>query len=136
MYRVPMKDYQRALVAALMAELGGRGWSRKRLADESGLTDQTLRRVFRLERDMNVAQLAAMADALGVTIEHLAAEADRWSRELPATSSERPAQRPTDPRELIRWLMDNPSRDDVLLARFGEVESRTGVSGNALAGLR
>lgn len=124
-------SYQRAIVAALNAEIGARGWTRKYLGELAGIGEQTMMRIFRCERNMNVQQLGAMVDALGVTIEHLAAEADRWSRELPAMP-----QRPTDPRALIEWLIANPSQDDVLNTRLGELESRTGLTGNALAKLR
>lgn len=103
-------DYQRAIVAALNAEIGARGWTRKHLGELSGIGEQTMMRIFRCERNMNVQQLGAMADALGITIEHLAAEADRWSLELPGTRGDRPAPRPTDPRGLIEWLLANPSQ--------------------------
>lgn len=129
-------DYQRAIVAALNAEIGARGWTRKYLGELAGINEQQMLRLFNCHRQLNVAQLGAMVDALGVTIEHIAAEADRWSRELPATRSDRPAPRPTDPRELLLWLIANPSQDDVLNGRLSEVESRTGLSGNALGKLR
>lgn len=132
--RPMMRDYQQALVAAISAELGGRGWTRKQLADASGITDQTLRRVMRLERDMNVAQLGAIVDALGVTHEYLAAEAEHWRSSSPGARSD--LRRPTDPRGLIAWLIANPSQDDVLNDRLSEIGNQTGLSGNALAKLR
>jgi transcriptional regulator with XRE-family HTH domain len=129
-------DYQRAMVSALRAEIAARGWTRKELGERAGINEQTMLRTFLCKRAMNVAQLSAMADALGVTIEYLAGEADRWARDLPATRSDRPVHRPTDPRELIAWLIANPSQDDVLNTRLSEVERRTGLTGNALAQLR
>src|SRR6478752_5381854 len=72
------REYQRVLVAAIRAELGGRGWSRKQLAERSGITEQQMERIFNLKRDMNVAQFEQIADALGVEPDDLALEARRW----------------------------------------------------------
>jgi transcriptional regulator with XRE-family HTH domain len=71
------REYQRAVVAALNAELGARGWTRKHLGERAGITEQTMMRIFRCERDMNVEQLGAMLNALGVTAQYLAMEAER-----------------------------------------------------------
>lgn len=133
-----MDDYshQRAIVAALNAEIGARGWTRKELGERAGIAEQTMLRLFLCRRPMRVDQLGAMVDALGVSIEHVVSEANRWERELPVTPSAQPSQRPTDPRELIAWLIDNPKADDVLTTRLGEVEQRTGLTGNALRAIR
>lgn len=90
-YRCPMsetaasqREYQRALVAAIDAELGVRRWSRARLAELSGIKSQTMDRVFLLRRDMNVAQLAAIASALELEPDELVMRAKEWRTRLPA----------------------------------------------------
>lgn len=73
------REYQRTLVAAINAELGGLGWTRKQLADEIGISEQSLMRYFNLKRDMNIEQFAQIAGVLGVTPEYLVDKARVWS---------------------------------------------------------
>lgn len=134
MVRMDEYKHQRAIVAALNAELGARGWTRKQLAQRTGIAEQTLMRLFLCRRPMRLDQLGAMIDALGITSEHLVSEAHRWSRALVQESERQP--RPTDPRELLQWLIDNPNADDVLQARLSEATEKTGLSGNTLTELR
>ena len=117
------RDLQRSIAAAVNAELGGRGWTRKYLAAQAGITEQTMERIMNLKRDMDVAQLGSIADALGVTTEHLMAEARRW-RERTSV--------PTDSRErasLLNYLLNSPQQDEELVRRLGALESQMGVSG-------
>src|SRR6478609_6046399 len=123
------RQYQQALVAAIRSELGGRGWSRKQLAELSGITEQTMERIFNLKRDMSVRQVEQIAAALGVEPESLALEARRWragtstgrlSTGIPASdyATWGSTHLPTDPRSLLRSLIDNPDMDDELTHRL------------------
>jgi transcriptional regulator with XRE-family HTH domain len=121
------RTYQGALVAAIKAEIGGRGWSRKELAQRSGITEQTMERIFNLKRDMNVTQLEQIAGALGIEPDDLAIEARRWRA---GTSTGRiPPGLPrmsVDPRSLLQHLLDNPDNDDVLLTRLADARQHIG----------
>jgi transcriptional regulator with XRE-family HTH domain len=74
--------HQRLLVAAINAEIGGRGWTRKYLGEKSGISPQQMERIFNLKRQMTVQQWGAIADALGVTMDYLAAESRKWETTL------------------------------------------------------
>jgi transcriptional regulator with XRE-family HTH domain len=76
------REYQRSLVAAIDAEIGVRRWSRGHLADLAGINRQTMDRIFLLRRDMNVAQLSAIADALGIDPGVIALRAKEWRQRL------------------------------------------------------
>jgi transcriptional regulator with XRE-family HTH domain len=122
------RRYQQALVAAIRAELGGRGWSRKQLAERSGITEQQMERIFNLKRDMNVAQFEQIADALGVAPDDLAVEARRWRTGGTSTSRipmDLP-RLPTDPRLLLQALIDNPDMDDELAHRLDQAAAHVG----------
>ena len=73
------RGYQRSLIRAINAEIGARQWSRKYLAARAGIPIVTADRFFALKRDLNVTQLADIAAALDVTVDHLASEAERWT---------------------------------------------------------
>jgi transcriptional regulator with XRE-family HTH domain len=118
------REYQRALVAAIKSEIGGRGWSRKHLAELSGITEQQMERIFNLKRDMSVAQLDAIAGALGVEPDDLAMAARRWRD--PHVTTNTIGQSGTDPRTLIRELLDNPDKDTELLDRLAEAAQHLG----------
>jgi transcriptional regulator with XRE-family HTH domain len=120
------RRYQRSLVAAIRAELGGRGWSRKELAERSGITEQQMERLFNLKRDMNVAQLEQIASALGVEPDDLALEARRWRGTSTGHLSPGIRQSGADPRTLLQHLLDNPDNDDVLVARLAESRKHLG----------
>lgn len=81
------RSYQRQLIAAIDAELGVRRWSRRHLADESGINIQTLDRVFLLRRDMNVEQFAAIAHALGMEPDDIVNRAKLWADQKAVTHS-------------------------------------------------
>ncbi len=74
--------HQRLLVAAINAEIGGRGWTRKYLGDKAGISAQQMERIFNLKRQMTVQQWGAIADALGVTMDYLAGESQKWATTL------------------------------------------------------
>lgn len=118
------RRYQQALVAAIKAELGGRGWSRKQLAERSGISEQQMERIFNLKRDMNVTQFEQIADALSVEPDDLAIEARRWRAR--GTSTPVVPQTGTDPRALLQHLLDNPDKDTELLTRLAKSSEHLG----------
>jgi lambda repressor-like predicted transcriptional regulator len=77
------RTYQAALIAAINAEMGGLGLSRRQMLARAGLSENTMERVFRLQRDLNVTQIEAMANAMGVTPEYIAARAAEWRTKGP-----------------------------------------------------
>lgn len=85
------RGYQRLLIAAIESEMGARRLSRARLAKLVGIPTVSLDRYFNLGRDMNVSQFGAIAEALGVTPEHLVARAAEFRGKLPPTTG-RPDQ--------------------------------------------
>jgi transcriptional regulator with XRE-family HTH domain len=80
------RGYQRLLIAAIDAEMGVRRLSRARLAKMAGIPTVSMDRYFNLGRDMNVSQLGAIADALGVTPEYLVGKAAEYRGNLPPTT--------------------------------------------------
>lgn len=73
------RELQTAVVQAIRDELGARVWTRKALADRSGINEQTLGRVMACMRDMNLDQLDRVALALDVSPAYLLTEAQRRS---------------------------------------------------------
>ena len=76
--------YTAAVAEALRAERASAGLSIRELADRAGMVAVTLQRVLKAERDITVAQLAALAPALGMTPSTLLAEAERRSAGMAA----------------------------------------------------
>lgn len=74
------RGYQAAIIAAINAELGGRGISRSGMLKAAGLSTDTMQRVFRMERDLKVDQIDKMARALGITPEYLMERASEWRK--------------------------------------------------------
>jgi lambda repressor-like predicted transcriptional regulator len=130
------RTYQAALIAAINAEMGGLGLSRRQMLARAGLSENTMERVFRLQRDLNVTQIEAMAEAMGVTPEHIARRASEWRGRAdgddPATASVT-SHLSEDPRTLIRYLMDHPDNDGTLQTRLGELRRESGASSRTLA---
>jgi transcriptional regulator with XRE-family HTH domain len=120
--------HQRVLVAAMNAEMGGRGWTRKYLGERAGITPQQMERIFNLKRPMNVEQFGAIADALGVSMDYLAGESQRWAGISHAPASGPSPEQGMDPRTLIRALLDDPDSDAELNRRLSEARGLTGVS--------
>lgn len=127
------REYQRSLVRAINAELGALGWSRSRLARESGLNPQQLDRIFNLRRDLNVTQLDRIIRALGVTPDYLTAQARRWDQRA-TTPVGRPVTRLT--RAELLGLLASPSSDETLQTRLGNVGLGSGDHGKDLEALR
>jgi lambda repressor-like predicted transcriptional regulator len=117
------RDYQRALIEELDAEMGRRRISRRELSRLSGIHRVTLDRIFTLQRDLNVAQWAAIAQALGIDPSELAARASASSVTPPKSD---------DPRTLIAWLLANPGQDEELNNRLSEAVSSGEFRGSAL----
>lgn len=129
--------HQRVLVAAINAEIGGRGWTRKYLGERAGISPQQMERIFNLKRPMNVEQWGAIADALGVTMDYLAGEANRWQDALPRSSAPAPSpEGGVDPRSLLLQLLAEPSSDAELVSRLSEAAALPGVTGNRLKRLQ
>lgn len=130
--------YQRAVAAAVNAEIGGRGWTRKHLAAVSGISEQQMERILNLKRQMNVQQLGQIIDALGVTPEYLAAEVNTWRRRQaglpvePITYGPQVPLSAVDLRATIRDLLAQPDSDGELSRRLVDIELRTGVKGRRL----
>lgn len=117
------RDYQRALIEELDAEMGRRRISRRELSRLSGIHRVTLDRIFTLQRDLNVAQWAAIAHALGIDPSELAARASASSVTPPKGE---------DPRTLIAWLLANPGQDEELNDRLSEAVASGDFRGSAL----
>jgi transcriptional regulator with XRE-family HTH domain len=71
------RDYQLFIVQAINAERAAQGLTAKALQEKSGIPDKTFRRAMACERDLDVAQLGKIADALGVLPSDLALEGER-----------------------------------------------------------
>jgi transcriptional regulator with XRE-family HTH domain len=112
--------YTVALAATLRAERARAGWTIEEMAERSGLNYETLRRMLRAERDISMDSLRRVSDALRVAPSYLLADAE--SRIGTGTSTRTPStdvpRLPTDPRELLRALLDNPDMDDELTHRL------------------
>jgi transcriptional regulator with XRE-family HTH domain len=70
-------NYTAAVAETLRAERAAAGLTIPELADRAGMVAVTLQRVLKAERDITVAQLAALAPVLGMTPSKLLAEAER-----------------------------------------------------------
>jgi DNA-binding Xre family transcriptional regulator len=121
------RDYQKALIAEIDAVMGRRRISRRELSRLSGIHRVTLDRVFNFERDLNVAQWAAICSALGVDPGETAARASH-----PSVAS----LTGDDPRALITCLLNNPDMDGNLNSRLSDAESRSGLRGSQLEALK
>jgi hypothetical protein len=89
-----------------------------------------LDRVFTLKRDMNVAQFELIANALGVTTDHIVIAAEHWRTGTPPPGQTQSAV--PDPRKLIRFLLDHPNQDQVLLTRLSEATGHVGGKGTRM----
>jgi transcriptional regulator with XRE-family HTH domain len=79
-----MRETQEWIAQAINAERAARGMTIKALATASGVPERSLIRVLKCERDLNVAQLAKLAAALGVLPSYLQLEAERrYARATP-----------------------------------------------------
>lgn len=58
-----------AMAAVIRGLRGKKSWSQEQLADKSGVNITTLKRILKGSRDINVTQLALLADAFGTTSE-------------------------------------------------------------------
>jgi hypothetical protein len=67
-------NYTAAVAETLRAERAAAGLTIPELADRAGMVAVTLQRVLKAERDITVAQLAALAPVLGMTPSKLLAE--------------------------------------------------------------
>lgn len=76
-----------AMAATLRGERAKKGWTQEDLAARSGLNLSTLKRILKGERDINVNQIAALAEAFGVSPAKLVADA---TEELSAMSAAAP----------------------------------------------
>ena len=79
--------YTAAVAETLRAERAAAGLTIPELADRAGMVAVTLQRVLKAERDITVAQLAALAPVLGMTPSKLLAEAERRRTANDAESS-------------------------------------------------
>jgi transcriptional regulator with XRE-family HTH domain len=143
------RDYQTVVAAALTAEIAGRGWTRKDLAERAGIEVGTLGRYFRGQRDMNVAHLEALASALGWSIPKLISEVENWRAGHPEGHSSAPISYASDEeyhpkgggysgddiRAHIVHLLANPNSDTELLRRLDIASSQSGVKGRKLSAL-
>lgn len=66
-----------AVAATLRAERAVAGLTTLALAERSGVPERTLMRILAAERDISVAQVEKLADALGVTPIYVVTEAER-----------------------------------------------------------
>lgn len=64
------------LPAQIRAEMGRRGWSIRTLAAQSGINVTTLYRRLADHGSLNMGELAAIADAFGMTVSALVARAE------------------------------------------------------------
>ena len=87
--------YTAAVAEALRAERAAAGLSIRELADRAGMVAVTLQRVLKAERDINVAQLAALAPVLGMTPSTLLAEAERRMTANDSTAAGKGVRRET-----------------------------------------
>lgn len=74
------KDHSRgwnaAVAAQVRAERAAKGWTLDSLAAKSGVPKRTLIRLVKTERAFDVAQLAAIAEALDITMSEFLSRAD------------------------------------------------------------
>lgn len=63
--------YQRQVAETVAHAVGAGGWSEKALAEVTGIPRVTLRRRLTGSSAFNVAELAAIADALGTNVSDL-----------------------------------------------------------------
>ena len=127
--------YQAELIAAINAELGARGWSRRELLTRAGLSENTMERVFRLQRDLNVRQIEQMAAALGVAPEYIARQAAMRRGEVVPPSEHAGPPAGADVRTIILWLLEHPEDDAELTTRLGEAATQVDASGKQMARL-
>jgi transcriptional regulator with XRE-family HTH domain len=83
------REFQRYLVMAINAERAAQSLTIKGLAEAAGINERTMLRIVHLERSMDMGQVSALADALGIPVSRLAMEAERRLSE--ATPAERAA---------------------------------------------
>jgi len=80
-------NYTAAVAETLRAERAAAGLTIPELADRAGMVAVTLQRVLKAERDITVAQLAALAPVLGMTPSKLLAKAERRSARMTANEA-------------------------------------------------
>jgi transcriptional regulator with XRE-family HTH domain len=127
--------YAEAVVATITGERQAQGITIERLSELTGINYSTLRRLLagQMERDFGTGEIRRIAYALGLSPARLSQLAeDRMARTGGLSRVSRPAPSPevvTDPRSLIRKLLDEPDNDAELNRRLGEAAGLTGVSG-------
>lgn len=126
------KRLQRQLIAALDAELGIRRWSRRHLAEVSGINRQTMDRIFTFQRDLNIEQLGKIAEALGVQPDDIMSAAITTGIDRAAGRISTGLPPKGDPRALLVYLLAHPTEDPELITRLDEARQHVGdTSGRA-----
>jgi transcriptional regulator with XRE-family HTH domain len=70
-------DLSRRVVAELKADQARRGWTLKDIQRGTGMAYRTLNRLFANERDMTIAELIKITDAVDLDAKTILDEADR-----------------------------------------------------------
>jgi AcrR family transcriptional regulator len=123
------RDFNEAVTAAVRAEQAARGWSIDEFVQRSGIAKRTLYRLVgkepgpdREQPEWKAGTIAAVAGAFGMPVSALMAAAEQ--RVAPVA----PPMGVSDPRTLIRFLLDHPDQDHELLTRISDAASHVGTS--------
>ncbi|MFF2054154.1 helix-turn-helix domain-containing protein [Leifsonia sp. NPDC058194] len=112
-----------ALAAEIRAERAAKGLTQKQLADISGINYETLKHVLKGDRDINVTQIAALADAFDIPardlVDRAMARAERMSAGSTTSSTN---EEKKDPREMDADELDKLRQSDVALAAHPKTE--------------
>jgi transcriptional regulator with XRE-family HTH domain len=74
----------RAMAAAIRAERSASGMSQEQFAVASGVNFETLKRILRGERDINITQISGIAAAVGISPAELVSRAEARLRDMAA----------------------------------------------------
>ncbi|MFF2678068.1 helix-turn-helix domain-containing protein [Arthrobacter koreensis] len=83
---MPASEFASAVAATLRAERAARRWTYRELADAAGMTEQSVMRYLTGKRDLHMADLGSLADALGISPARIVQQAMERRESQPAAA--------------------------------------------------
>src|SRR5690348_10973869 len=122
----PLPQELTAVLGAIISERAGRRVSNRAMADLLGVHPSQVGRYLSGEKSPNLEEVRLMAEAVGADWFELLQEAHErlaGGQVVPPTGEHAGLPIGADPRSLIRFLLENPDRDEELNNRLSDVET-------------
>jgi transcriptional regulator with XRE-family HTH domain len=135
----PLPQELTEALGAVLSERAGRRVSNKEIADKLGVHPSQVGRYLAGTKSPNLEEIRLMAEAVGADWFEVMQEAHErvaGGQVVPPISDPLYPPIGADPRALIRFLLENPERDEELNTRLSDAQTRSGLTGRRLVNLQ